>query len=198
MRKYRTVISRIKCKYCKRNKETCRHKCPEIKDTNVYPNHKRHLFNLIKKEFNFAVILVIKKINSDIMVNKNRRGRFRDYAQKRVVKAILTELIKRNKINPNLSLKLIIRIDQQGTSTDTNRMFTSDIHNELVNGTYNYNYRKTHEPILFSKLEIDLKYVLSHRHICIQASDFIAGKTRKAILVNNKKLEFLDIKLILP
>ena len=68
----------------------------------------------------------------------------------------------------------------------------------------NLEYNMTHKPILFSKLNIDLMYVLSHRHISIQASDFIAGEARRIILSDLdkltmlKKLEYLDLKLFLP
>ena len=47
-------------------------------------------------------------------------------------------------------------------------------------------------------------YVLSHKHISIQASDFIAGETRRIVLsdLDNltilKKREYLDIKLFVP
>lgn len=68
----------------------------------------------------------------------------------------------------------------------------------------NLEYNMIHKPILFSKLNIDLMYVLSHKHISIQASDFIAGETRRIILSDLdkltmlKKLEYLDVKLFLP
>ena len=61
-----------------------------------------------------------------------------------------------------------------------------------------------HKPILFSKLSINLMYVLSHKHISIQASDFIAGETRRIILSDLdkltmlKKLDYLDVKIFLP
>ena len=47
-------------------------------------------------------------------------------------------------------------------------------------------------------------YVLSHKHISIQASDFIAGETRRIILSDLdkltmlKKLDYLDVKIFLP
>lgn len=68
----------------------------------------------------------------------------------------------------------------------------------------NLEYNIVHKPILFSELKIDLMYVLSHKHISIQASDFIAGETRKIVLsdidklIMLKKLEYLDVKLFLP
>lgn len=68
----------------------------------------------------------------------------------------------------------------------------------------NLEYNMIHKPIIFSELSIDLMYVLSHKHIPIQASDFIAGETRRIIisdldkLTMLKKLEYLDVKVFLP
>ena len=79
-----------------------------------------------------------------------------------------------------------------------------DIEKELTMGMTNFEYNMVHRPILFSKVSINLMYVLSHKHISIQASDFIAGETRRIVLsdLDNltilKKLEYLDIKLFLP
>ena len=83
-------------------------------------------------------------------------------------------------------------------------LYQKDIEKELTIGMTNLEYNMIHKPILFSKLNIDLMYVLSHKHISIQASDFIAGETRRIILSDLdkltmlKKLEYLDVKLFLP
>lgn len=203
-RKYKSILKEIKCKYCQSDISRCSHICPEIKDTNIKPQHKRWIWNLIKKETCFAVIIDNKRVNQPIMDDKESRGRYRDYAQRIIIKKVIDRLIKDGKINPNLPIKLIIRIDQQATATNTNRDFVKDIEKELTVGMMNLEYNMTHKPILFSKLNIDLMYVLSHRHISIQASDFIAGETRRIILSDLdkltmlKKLEYLDVKLFLP
>lgn len=203
-RKYKSILKQIKCKYCRSDISKCSHICPEIKDTNIKPQHKRWIWNLIKKETCFAVIINNKKVNTSIMNNKDSRGRYRDYTQRIVIKKVIDNLIKNGKINPSIPIKLIIRIDQQATATDTNREFIKDIEKELKVGMVNLEYNIIHKPIIFSDLEIDLKYVLSHRHISIQASDFIAGETRRIILSDTdrltmlKKLDYLDIKLFLP
>ncbi len=203
-RKYKSILNKIKCCYCKSNKLKCCHICPEIKDTNIHSNHKRWLFNMIQKEICFAVVIHNQKIKKSIMENKNARGRYRDYAQRLLIKRVLEYCIQNQYINPFLPIKLIIRIDQQATSTDTHREFIFDIQKELTQGMTNFEYRMVHKPILYAKLEIDLKYVLSHRHISIQASDLIAGETRHVILSNMdsitmlKKLDYLNIKLFLP
>lgn len=203
-RKYKSILNKIKCNYCQSNVSKCLHICPEIKDTNIKPQHKRRIWNLIKKETCFAVIIDNKRVNSSIMNDKDSRGRYRDYTQRIIIKKVVDKLIKDGKIEPNLPVKLIIRIDQQATATNTNREFVKDIEKELTVGIYNLEYNKIHKPILFSSLSIDLRYVLSHRHISIQASDFIAGETRRIILsdLDNltmlKKLEYLNVKLFLP
>lgn len=203
-RKYKSILNKINCNYCRSDKTRCCHKCPEIKDTNINKGHKRWLFNLIKKEFCFAIIINNRKVNDDIMNDKNSRGRYRDYTQRILIKRVVDGLIKNGRINPNKPIKLIIRMDQQATATNTNRELVLDIEKELTKGMTNLEYNITHKPIIFSELVIDLKYVLSHKHISIQASDFIAGETRRIILSDNdklemlKKLDYLDIKLFLP
>ena len=147
-RKYKSILSKIKCKYCRSDISKCKHKCPEIKDTNIKPQHKRWIWNLIKKETCFAVIIDNKRVNTSIMNDKDSRGRYRDYTQRIIIKKVIDKLIKDQKIDP--------------------------------------------------------MYVLSHKHISIQASDFIAGETRRIILSDLdkltmlKKLEYLDVKLFLP
>lgn len=203
-RKYKSILNKIKCSYCRSDMSRCSHICPEIKDTNIKTQHKRWLWNLIKKETCFAVIIDNKRVNTSIMNDKESRGRYRDYTQRIIIKMVIDKLIKDGKIDPNSPVKLIIRIDQQATATNTNRAFVKDIEKELKVGMINLEYNKIHKPILFSILNIDLMYVLSHKHISIQASDFIAGETRRIILSNLdnltmlKKLEYLNVKLFLP
>lgn len=203
-RKYKSILKDINCSYCRKCKEKCNHKCPEVKDTNIKNKHKRRIFNLIKQEYCSAIIINNKKVEESIMNNKKSRGRYRDYVQRILIKRIIEKLIKEEKIDPNKNIELIIRIDQQATSTDTNRRFIEDIEKELTKGINNYKCNVRHKPIVFSKLEIDLKYVESHKHIVIQASDLIAGETRKAVLHNKnineiiKSTEYLNVRIFVP
>ncbi len=203
-RKYKCILKKIRCCYCRSDISRCVHICPEIKDTNIKPSHKRWIWNLIKKETCFAVIIDNKKVCSSIMNNKVSRGRYRDYTQRIIIKKVIQKLISNKVINPNLNVKLVIRIDQQATATNTNRDFVSDIEKELTVGMTNFEYNIIHKPIIFSEIIIDLKYVLSHKHVSIQSSDFIAGETRRLIIsdldktIMLKKLDYLDVKLFLP
>lgn len=204
IRQYKSILNGIKCDYCQIKKANCSHKCPEIKHSNIYPYHKRRLYNLIKKTNTFAIVINNHKVNENIMSSKSSRGRFRDYCQRRIIKEILQSMLSKNLIDPYKPTKLIIRIDQQGTSTDTNRAFTYDIQHELTDGIYNVNYDLVYPKIIYSKLKIDLKYVVSNNHVCIQASDLIAGKVRSILLSNRSQaekkeaLEIIDNLLFLP
>lgn len=204
IRQYKSILNGIKCEYCPNKKTNCPHKCPEIKHSNIYPYHKRRLYNLIKKSITFAIVINNHKVNENIMNSKSSRGRFRDYCQRRIIKEILQNMRTKKLIDPYKPIELVIRIDQQGTSTDTNRAFTYDIQHELTDGIYNLNYDLVYPKIIYSKLKIDLKYVVSNNHVCIQASDLIAGKVRSILLSNTKQidkkkeLEVIDHLLFLP
>lgn len=204
MRKYKSILNGIKCDYCPSDKNKCHHKCPEIKHSNIRPYHKRRLYNLIKKEITYAVVITNAKVSNDIMNHKNSRGRFRDYSQRRIIKNVIQYLINQKQIDPYSPIELIIRIDQQGTSTNTNRAFVYDIYHELTDGIYNASYDLVYPKIIYSKLSIDLTYVVSNNHVCIQASDLIAGKIRNIILSDLSKeekkeeLKILNSILLLP
>ncbi len=88
-RKYKSILNKIKCKYCYLNLSKCRHKCPEIKDTNIKPQHKRWIWNLTKKKTSFAVIIDNKRVASAIMNDKESRGRYRNYTQRIIIKKLI-------------------------------------------------------------------------------------------------------------
>ena len=88
-RKYKSILKKIKCKYCHSDISKCSHICPEIKDTNIKPQHKRWIWNLIKKETCFAVIIDNKRVNTSIMADKESRGRYRDYTQRIIIKKVI-------------------------------------------------------------------------------------------------------------
>ena len=204
IRQYISIINKIKCSYCHKNKLSCSNNCPEIKDTNIRRNHKRWLWNLIKNEFCFAIIVNNHHVNDNIMNDKKSRGRYRDFAQRLIIKKVIEKLIKDKIIDSNKPINLEIKIDQQGTATNTNRTFIRDIKKELSAGIVNFNYNSYYPAIIHSTLKIDLKYVESDKNTLIQASDIIAGETRKIIISNidkiikNEKLKYLNVILHVP
>lgn len=205
-RQYKKALNDIKCKYCDLSKTHCQQTdCPEIKSFNIKNKDKRRLINLCKQHLTYAVIINNKKVYPSILKTKASKGRYTDYAQKMIIKKIISHYISDGTIDPNNDLKLVIRIDQQSTKSNGYYSLKESIYEELANGIYNFNYNVMHKPIIFGNLNVDVEYMDSKKVYSIQASDIIAGKVRSTALHsnNNKELNqrlnsFLKVKLLLP
>ena len=159
----------------------------------------------IKKYSILCCIINNDKVYPNIKDNTASRGRFLDYCLKLLIKQTIKALIKENKINANLPVKLIINIDEQTTKTNGYYNLRDGIFEELKYGISNYNYGKFHKPIVNSDLEVIVSYQKSEKSYLIQASDLIAGTARKLYLNNindslefSKRTNFINYKLILP
>ncbi|MDD4298613.1 MAG: DUF3800 domain-containing protein [Bacilli bacterium] len=202
---YRKIINDIKCDYCKNNKNKCSNKCPEVKNTNVKAPDRRRLINYIKKYYNIALIIKNEDIYDYIITNKASKGRFMDYAIRRLIKETIKKLIKIGKINPNISVRIILNIDQQSTKSNGYYNLKDGLIEELVHGIINFNYNAIHKPVLYGGLEVILRYHDSARSYAVQAADFMAGNIRKLALDNlndstkfYEEIDYIDFKLNLP
>ena len=199
---YRSIIDDIKCKYCK-NKGHCNNECPEIKNTNIKKNDKRRIINYIKKYYVVALVIKNDHVYDHIKNNKAAKGRFIDYAIRRMIKEIIKTLIKNKSINPNESIRLIINIDQQSTKSNGYYNLKDGLLEELKYGIINYNYATKIKPIIYSDLEIRVSYQDSGKSYVVQAADLLAGTIRKAALDSKGNIskglpKFVDFKIILP
>lgn len=203
---YRAIINSIKCKYCDGEPSACNNTCPEIKDTNIYPQDKRRIMNYLKKYFVIAVIIKNDQIYDHIINDKAARGRYIDYAIRRLIKGLLCRLIQFKSIDPHKPVRLIINIDQQSTKSNGYYNLTDSLVEELKYGIQNYNYDVQFLPILFDELDISLHYQVSKNSYVVQAADLIAGTIRRQtleILKNNHNLiqelsNYAQYVLILP
>lgn len=204
---YRSIIQNLKCKYCSIPKISCTNNnfCPELKHNMLKPKHNRQLMNYIKKYSILCCVIDNEKVYSNIKQNTASRGRFLDYALKRLLKETFQGLIKENKINSNEPVRLILNIDEQTTKTNGYYNLQEGIIEELKYGIFNYNYACIHEPILHSDFELVLHYQKSEKSYLIQAADLIAGTIRKNYLNNseniiefNKKINFTNYRIFLP
>lgn len=204
--KYKMIINSIKCKYCSKKKETCDYHCVEIKGTTkMRPSDKRRIFNLVKKEKNYGVFINNHKIYQEILADKSSRGRFCDYAQKRIIKEIVLYSIRNQKIDPNMKLNLYIKIDDSKTKSNGYYNLKDSIYEELVNGILNYDYSKKHNPILTGGLGIKIKKFDSRHHFGIQSADIMSHYLHSQYeqhLINGKDItptiRFIEVKLFLP
>lgn len=179
---YRAIINNIKCKYCKDDPDDCISACPEIKDTNIHSQDKRRIMNYIKKYFVIAVVIRNDQIYDNIFNSKAARGRYTDYAIRRLIKGLLNRLILYKSIDPYKPVRLIINIDQQSTKSNGYYNLTDSLIEELKYGIQNYNYDVQFPPILFDELNISLQYQVSKNSYVVQAADLIAGTIRRQAL----------------
>lgn len=204
--KYKSVIDNIKCKYCKQSNNSCDNNCIEIKGTSHIKNSdRRRIFNLVKKENNYGVFINNNKVYDSIMKNKSARGRFCDYAQKRIIKEIVLYSINNKKIDPTKPLKLYIKVDESKTKSNGYYSLDESIYEELVNGIINYDYSIAHKPILKDKLIIKYKQYDSKYNFGIQSADIMSHYLHSQYeqhLVNSRDItstiSFIEVKLFLP
>lgn len=204
---YRSIVQSIKCKYCKKNVATCKSNksCPELKHNMLKPKHNRQLMNYIKKYPILCCIINNDKVYPNIKSNTASRGRFLDYSLKLLIKQTIRSMIKEERINPNMPIKLVINIDEQTTKTNGYYNLRDGIIEELKYGIFNYNYGFFNTPIVNSDLEVSVCYQNSEKSYLIQAADLVAGTVRKLYLNNmhdplefSKRIEFINYKIILP
>ena len=201
---YRSIIKNIRCKYC--HKSECNHKCPEIKNTNVLPTDKRRLMNYIKKYCVIALVINNNLVYNHILESKGAKGRFIDYALRRVIKESIKNLIKNHEVNAYQNTKLIINIDEQSTKNNGYYNLKDGLFEELKHGISNYNYGAIISPIIHGEFTLTLSYQNSANSYVVQAADLLAGTIRHKSLqaLTNKDetyeelSKFVDFKIILP
>ncbi len=204
---YRSIVKDIKCKYCQQDISVCSSNkdCPELKHNMLKPKHNRQLMNYIKKYSVICCIINNNKVYPNIKNNTASRGRFLDYSLKLLIKQVIKSLIKEERINPNLPIKLIINIDEQTTKTNGYYNLRDGIIEELKYGIFNYNYGFFNVPIVNSDLDVEVCYQNSEKSYLIQASDLVAGTVRRLYLNNmdnslefSKRIEFVNYRIFLP
>lgn len=204
--KYKSIIDSIKCFYCSKDITNCGQYCVEIKGTSkLKPKDKRRLFNLLKKQNNYGVFINNNRVYDKIMSDKAARGRYSDYAQKRIVKEIVLYSIQNKSIDSNKELSLNIKIDEAKTKSNGYYNLKDSIYEELVNGIINYDYSTIHKPLLTNGLKIKVRTFNSKYNFGIQGADIISHYLHsqyEQYLKNGKDISsttnFIEVKLFLP
>jgi len=206
---YRIIINKLKSNYCKNSlivneKKQCLKlckikKCPELKCNKINSKHSRWIINYLKKYTTFGFVIENEKVYPHIITNTSSKGRFLDFQIRVTLKEVIKRLIKNKIIDPYQPLKLYINIDEQTTKSNGYYNLKDGLIEELLHGITNFDYNKKHEPILFGKFTIELKYVHSDKNYGVQASDIIAGTIRRNVINNQEKnLEFVDYLFFKP
>ncbi len=186
IKKYNKFMFKYKIKYM--GKEVKNYICNNIE--------KDKIIKFLNQYITFGLYIKIYNVCDDILNTKSSRGRFKEYALRRVIKDIFIYL-KSNKLINEEKINLFITIDNDNLKSGVNRLLTDDIYKELKIGFINSKYNLKFKSVIKNELTVSIKYVDSKKDVGVQASDFIAGYVRKQI-INNKKLKDINITRTLP
>ena len=162
--------------------------------------------NYIKKYCVIALVINNNLVYNHILESKGAKGRFIDYAIRRVIKESIKILIKNHEVNAYQNTKLIINIDEQSTKNNGYYNLKDGLFEELKHGISNYNYGGIISPIIHGEFTLSLCYQNSANSYVVQAADLLAGTIRHKSLqaLTNKDetyeelSKFVDFKIILP
>ena len=172
--KYKTIISEIKAKYSSQ----------EIKGSGLHSDDRRRIMMLSKSFTTFGTVIYNKILTTVDMNDKASRGRFEEYAQRRLIKKVINYLKNKNLINVNAPIRLHICIDEMPTKTNGYYTLKNGLYEELKHGIQNWNYGKKFEPIVYGDLKVDVIYKDSKKNIGIQMADIIANTIRRTFVFN--------------
>ncbi|MDR2006666.1 MAG: DUF3800 domain-containing protein [Acidaminococcales bacterium] len=159
----------------------------EMKACILSNTHKRALYKILEKYETFSVGIHIVHVYGSILDNKKAICRYKDYVLKRIIKAKIFDLIRKQIISQDADTYITIYIDEQLTSTNGFYSFKESVLEEFRHGIINYNYGSVHPPVFRCKLNIDVHYCDSKSNYLIQASDILANKIWHFYCSGNKQ-----------
>ena len=184
--KYKSIIKEIKCKYCRLSNSSCNKKlCPEVKANFIRRKDRRRLMNLSKNFITFGTVIYNKALYPRFFSDKASKGRYIDYAQKRVIKEVILYMIRTKMIDPCKPINLHINIDEMPTKSNGYYTLAEGIKEELKYGVVNYNYGCLFKPIVYNDLKVTVKYVDSKHNCYIQMADIIANTFRREFITGS-------------
>ena len=198
LKNYQNLINEVKCRYCN-HFSSCDNKCPELKHYNL-KKRDRHIFiDYLKNYPLFSCVINTNKIYKSILKNTKSKGRYIDYAIKIMIKNVIQNLVKEEKININEDLELIIFIDESSYKSNGYYSLKESIYKELKMGIGNIKDNINFKNILNANLKVNIYYKNSKYNYLIQCADLITGYVRKSIIKRkNKNLNIIDYQIFLP
>lgn len=195
-------LEKFKIQYKKIRDEIAKKECykniDELKGHTLKSKDRLRLLRFIYK-YSTAGLIVDNTLiaKQDILISKDSKGRYRDYILKLLIKDIIIELIKENKINPYSPLILIVNMDQETSKSNGRYKLSEGIYEELVKGIINYNYGFKTVPVLYNDLVIKIHSQNSKDSIIIQASDLVANNIWRN-KIKNLDVTGIDVLKIFP
>lgn len=159
----------------------------ELKAYHLSKKHKNSIYRSLNNYYKFGIIINQNRINNNIYDYKLNKQRYLDYAYKIGVKKALMNLIDKGLIEPNDEIELHFFVDEHAVATSGKYELREGLYQELVKGTFNFNYQHYYEPIFKNCNILTLKYCDSKYLPLIRAADIISNKLYYQIN-NNKEI----------
>lgn len=179
-------------------KKDCYRNANELKGYTLKNKDRLRLLRFIYKYNTTGLIVDNSMIDKqDILINKDAKGRYRDYVIKLLIKDIVIELIKTKKIDSHKPLVFIINMDQESSKSNGRYTLDEGIYEELIKVIVNYNYGFRTNPVLYNNLIVKIYSQNSKDSIIIQASDLVAKNIWRN-KINNLKIEGITVLKTFP
>lgn len=157
-------------------KKDCYKDVNELKGHTLKNKDRLRLLRFINRFNKLALVVDNSEIEkNEILINKDAKGRYRDYAIKLLIKELFKKLISENRLDYKKKVVLIINMDQESSKSNGKYNLKDGIIEELTKGIVNFNYSFKTKPILFGGLDIRIYSQNSKESIVIQASDLVAN-----------------------
>ncbi len=149
----------------------------ELKSCDLKPKIKARLYRVMNEFNRFTDIIACEKVKSNIWSHKKHKQRFLDYTLKRTIKSIIIKGSKLDLFDIDNPVAVRIFFDEHTTATSGLYEFKEGIQEELINGTFNFNYNIFYPPILCKESIVDFKLCNSAKDTLIRASDVVANRS---------------------
>lgn len=167
----------------------------ELKSYGLEPKYKKRLYSVLNKFNRFSCVIDNSKIKPEIWSHKKHKQRFLDYAIKRTIKDTLTAGSKAGLISLTSPISIHIFFDEHTTATSGIYELEEALKEELIQGTFNFNYRLFFKPILVKQSSVNLRHSNSKNVTLIRAADVVAN--RVFYKLNRKHLPPSNVQFVL-
>ncbi|BDR55499.1 DUF3800 domain-containing protein [Xylocopilactobacillus apis] len=142
----------------------------------------------MRRENSLSATVNIRKVYSNILGDKNSIHRYKDYVLKRLIKKQIQKYILDGSLTETDDLYITICLDEQATATNGIYNLKDSIYEELVEGIHNFDYGTFHNPVMHSKVKVDVQFCDSSQNYLIQSADILANRVWNSYMRNKPEL----------
>lgn len=148
----------------------------EIKAATIGNKEKTKLYRSLNQCYKFGGIINQDRVHKRIFESKKDKQRYLDYVYKLSVKNALKKMIEQHIINLQEVERLYFFVDEHTTATNGKYELKEALEQELIHGTYNYNWNYFYDPLMPNVQSLELKYCNSASTTLVRAADIVANR----------------------